>query len=181
MAHVAQNEYYANESSTNTGTVSGGIFAFLNVFQPLADLLMRLVVGWAFYASGLTKVVSSEVLLNVLGRDVRYPTTLEPSSTTIFLFENEYNVPILEPTMAAQLGTAAEIVLPVLLIFGLLGRLSAVGLFVFNIVAVVSYEAAQVGNALYLHVLWGTMLLSLIAHGPGKISIDYLFMPKNRR
>ena len=175
-----QNEYYSGNDDSSTST-SSGIFGFLNGLQPIADLIMRLVVGWAFYSSGLTKVASSELLMNLMGRDIRYPTSLEPSQTTVFLFENEYSVPFLTADMAAQLGTAAEVVLPVLLIFGLLGRISALGLFVFNVVAVISYEAAQVGNAFYLHVLWGTMLLALIAHGPGKISIDYLFTPKRRR
>jgi putative oxidoreductase len=142
---------------------------------------MRLVVGWAFYASGLTKVMSSALLMNVAGHEVRYPTSIEPNASAVMLFEHEYSVPFLDPALAAQLGTAAEIVLPLLLIFGLFGRLSALGLFVFNIVAVLSYEAAQVGPAFYLHIVWGTMLLSLLAHGPGKISIDYLFTPKKRR
>jgi len=178
-----QNEYYGGDDrggSYSGASTPSGIFGFFGGLKPLADLIMRLVVGWAFYASGLTKVMSTELLMNIAGRDVRYPTSLEPSQTTLTLFEYEYSVPFLEPALAAQLGTAAEIVLPVLLIFGLFGRLSALGLFVFNIVAVMSYEAAQAGAAFYLHVLWGTMLLSLLAHGPGKISIDYLFTPKKR-
>ena len=179
-----QNEYYGGEDeadSRSSGGTPSGIFGFFGGLQPISDLIMRIVVGWAFYASGLTKVASSELLLNILGRDIRYPTSLEPSQTTLMLFQHEYSVPFIASDMAAQVGTAAEIVLPVLLIFGLFGRLSALGLFVFNIVAVVSYEAAQAGAGFYLHVLWGTMLLALIAHGPGKISIDYLFTPKKRR
>ena len=178
-----QNEYYNDNGGANSqssGTPSG-IFSFFNGLQPISDLAMRLVVGWAFYASGLTKIASSELLLNILGRDIRYPLSLEPSASTLTLFEYEYSVPVLPPELAAQLGTAAEIILPILLIFGLFGRLSALGLFVFNIVAVLSYEAAQTGAAFYLHVLWGVMLLSLLAHGPGKISIDYLFTSKKRR
>ena len=185
MAHERpenyQNEYYTGNDDGGSGGTPSGIFGFFNGLQPISDLIMRIVVGWAFYSSGLTKVASTELLMNLLGRDIRYPTSLEPSATTNMLFANEYSVPFLTPDVAAQVGTAAEIVLPVLLIFGLFGRVSALGLFIFNVVAVVSYEAAQVGNAFYLHVLWGVMLLSLIAHGPGKISIDYLFTPKRRR
>ncbi len=150
------------------------IFSFLNFLQPLADLLVRLVVAWAFYTSGLTKTLST-TLFSLAGRDVAIPTSLAPTDTTLFLFQEEYKVPILAPELAAQVGTAAEIILPVFLAFGLLGRLSALGLFVFNIVAVISYEAAQSGIAFYQHVLWGLLLLITIAHGPGKISIDQLF------
>ncbi len=151
-----------------------GIFDFLNSLQPIADLFLRVWVAWAFYTSGLTKVASVS-LFKFLNLNFGYPTSLAPTDTTIFLFEEEYQVPILSAELAAQLGTAAEIIIPLFIIFGLFGRLAALGLFVFNIVAVISYSAAQVGNALVLHIMWGIMLLVVIAHGPGKISLDYLF------
>jgi putative oxidoreductase len=45
-------------------------------------------------------------------------------------------------------------------------------LFVFNIMAVISYPALnEVG--LKDHVYWGILLLVPLLHGPGKISIDY--------
>ena len=161
-------------SDSTDNVVSESFFDFLNALQPLSDLIMRVVVGWAFYASGITKVVS-EPLINLLGTEIKYPTSLAPTDTTLFLFEEEYNVPLLAPELAAQLGTMAEIILPVLLVLGLFGRLAALGLFVFNIVAVLSYPPAQSGAGLYLHVLWGVILLALVAHGPGKISIDHIF------
>ena len=151
-----------------------GIFDFLNNLQPIADLFLRVWVAWAFYTSGLTKVASVSIF-KFLNLNFGYPTSLAPTDTTIFLFEEEYQVPILSAELAAQLGTVAEIIIPLFIIFGLFGRLAALGLFVFNIVAVVSYSAAQVGNALVLHIMWGIMLLVVVAHGPGKISLDHLF------
>ena len=159
---------------------SGSLFDFLDGLQPIADLLLRVTVAWAFYTSGLTKTLSAN-LFSLFGLEVNYPTSLAPTDTTIFLFEEEYGVPLLSPELAATLGTAAEIILPLLIIFGLFGRLAALGLFVFNIVAVISYEPAQTGNAFYLHFVWGVMLLAVVAHGPGKISIDHLFRMMFRR
>ena len=52
------------------------------------------------------------------------------------------------------------------------GRLSAAALFVFNIIAVVSYpDLGEVG--LKDHQYWGLLLLVALLHGPGKISVDH--------
>ena len=114
---------------------------------------MKFWVANAFFKSGLTKIQSFE--------------------TTLMLFEYEYNVPLLSPTLAAYLGTAAELVLPVLLVIGLAGRYAALALFVFNIVAALSYpDISEMG--LVQHQLWGMALLMLTLYGPGKLSLDHL-------
>jgi putative oxidoreductase len=70
------------------------------------------------------------------------------------------------------LGTGTELGFPVLLTFGLLGRFAALSLFLFNIVAVLSYP--DLGAAgIEQHKVWGIMLLVCFLHGPGKISIDH--------
>lgn len=127
---------------------------------PLSDLLLRLWVAKIFFWSGLTKIKSMD--------------------STIMLFKYEYEVPFLPPEVAAYLGTYAELVLPVLLAVGLAGRFAATSLFVFNIIAVVSYPALnEIGRE--QHLVWGLMLLVAVLRGPGKISIDHLirrrFMP----
>ena len=119
---------------------------------PVLDLAIRIWVGMVFFQSGLTKILSWE--------------------TTLSLFENEYAVPLLPPQLAAYLGTAAELGLPIFLVLGLGGRLSAAALFVFNIVAVISYpDLGAVG--LKDHQYWGLLLLIPLLHGPGKISVDH--------
>ena len=92
--------------------------AALEALQPLALLAARLYVAQVFFASGLTK--------------------LRDWDTTLALFADEYRVPLLSPDIAALLGTAGELVLPVLLALGLAGRFAGLGLFVINAVAVVS-------------------------------------------
>ena len=65
-----------------------------------------------------------------------------------------------------------------LVIAGLFGRLSALGLFAVNAMAVISYRHVLLTEgfeaALGQHVLWGFMLLTLAIYGPGKWSADYL-------
>ena len=119
---------------------------------PMLDLAIRIWVGMVFFQSGLTKIQSWD--------------------TTLSLFENEYAVPLLPPQLAAYMGTAAELALPIFLVLGLGGRLSAAALFVFNIVAVLSYpDLGEVG--LKDHQYWGLLLLIPLLHGPGRISIDH--------
>lgn len=120
--------------------------------QPLLALALRLYVARVFLLSGLTKIRSWD--------------------STLALFENEYHVPLLSPAVAAALGTATELGLPLLLIAGLGTRLAAVALFAFNIVAVISYpDLSDAG--LKDHVLWGALLLVLAVYGPGKLSLDH--------
>jgi putative oxidoreductase len=129
----------------------------LELAAPLVDLAIRLAVANVFWKSGLTKLQSWD--------------------TALQLFEYEYAVPLLSPTVAAYVGTAAEVGLPVLLALGLFGRFSALALFVFNIIAVISYpDLSDAGRQ--FHILWGLLLAVTVAHGPGAWSLDRLI---NRR
>lgn len=125
----------------------------LEFLTPVADLLIRLWVAKVFFLSGLTKIQSF--------------------ATTIQLFQYEYSVPLLSPVVAAYMGTAVELGMPVLLALGLLGRFSAVVLFIFNIIAVLSYPALEEAG-LRDHQVWGILLLAIACHGPGKLSLDFL-------
>jgi putative oxidoreductase len=68
------------------------------------------------------------------------------------------------------------LLLPILLVTGLFGRLSALGLFLTNLVAVVSYRHVLLSEgfeaAIAQHYLWGYMLLALVIYGPGQWSAD---------
>jgi putative oxidoreductase len=123
----------------------------LEALQPLALLAARLYVAKVFFLSGLTK--------------------LRDWDTTLALFENEYQVPVLSPALAAALGTAAEVALPVLLVLGLATRFGAFGLFFVNLVAVLSLPEVT-DAALQQHVFWGSLLVGLVLWGPGRWSLD---------
>lgn len=104
---------------------------------------------------------------------------LKSWESTLFLFEYEYVVPFLRHDIAAYIGTATEIFLPLLLLLGLLTPLAATGLFIFNIVAVMSL-AGMAPAAFLLHVIWGGLIFSLIIWGPGKISVDRVLFKPNK-
>ena len=118
---------------------------------------LKLWVANVFFKSGLTKVESFD--------------------TTLMLFEDEYAVPLLSPVLAAYLGTIAELVLPIMLVIGLGGRLVPLSLFLFNIVAAISYpDLSRAG--MQDHIIWGLMLLALIANGSGWLSVDNIIKNK---
>jgi putative oxidoreductase len=131
--------------------------AALESAQPAAQLAARLYVAQAFFASGLTKLRDWEI--------------------TLALFEDEYQVPLLSPALAATLGTGGELLLPVLLALGLAGRFAAAGLFVVNAIAVASL-AEIAPAALQQHLFWGSLLLGLVLWGPGRWALDRWIAPR---
>ena len=118
---------------------------------PLLLAFSRLWVAWVFFNSGLTKIASWD--------------------STLFLFEYEYQVPLLPWQLAAYLGTTAELVLPLFLALGLITRPVAAVVFFFNMIAVVSYPVLW-QQGFYDHQLWGLMMLIVVIWGPGPISLD---------
>ncbi|MEQ1803310.1 MAG: DoxX family protein [Gammaproteobacteria bacterium] len=143
----------------------GGLLArLLDSLQPLFALATRLWVSWQFLKSGLLKVKDWE--------------------STLFLFQEEYRVPLLSPQLAALAGTAGELVFPFLLGIGLFGRFAALGLSAVNVLAVVSYAHVLLESgfeaALGQHVLWGFMLLVVAIYGPGPLSADGLIAARTR-
>lgn len=130
----------------------------MDALQPLVALLARLYVGQAFFAAGLTKLRDWDI--------------------TLALFTEEYQVPLLSPNLAALMGTAGELVLPVLLVLGLGGRFAAMGLSVVNVVAVIAL--AEIAPAAFQqHVSWGVVLLGLAVFGSGRWALDRLINEKN--
>lgn len=119
----------------------------------LAGLALRVFPALVFWQSGRTKVEGLQI---------------KPS--TWFLFEQEYALPLIPPHIAAVAATLAEHVLPVLLIAGLLTRLSALGLLVMT----ATIQIFVYPDAWLTHGLWAAAFLALIVHGPGRWSLDHL-------
>ncbi len=135
-------------------TGSRALARLLKRLSAVADLAARLWVANVFFKSGLVKLQSWD--------------------STVSLFTYEYQVPLLSPETAAYLGTVTELCFPVLLTLGLLGRFPAAVLFLFNIVAVISYpDLNAVG--LEQHQVWGLLLFYISTHGVGKLSLDNLW------
>ena len=131
---------------------SRGVTHLLDWLQAPALLSARLYVAYVFFASGVQ--------------------SLRDWGASLWLYENEFHVAILPPHVAAVLGTAGEVLLPPLLALGLFGRFGALGLFVVNAVALLSYLYALQAPAILFHVIWGILLTVLALWGPGKWSVD---------
>ncbi len=119
--------------------------------QALALLAVRLFLLSVFFSAGLSK--------------------LQDWDSTLFLFQEEYRVPVLPPEWAAVMGTAGELGLSALLALGVLSRPAALGLFMVNLVAAISYPEISAAG-LKDHQLWGVLCAVLLVFGPGGLSVD---------
>jgi putative oxidoreductase len=126
-------------------------------FSALA-LASRLSIAVIFWRAGQTKVS---------GLSIR--------EETFVLFREEYRVPLLPPDFAAYLATTAEHAFPVLLVLGFATRLSALGLL--GMTAVIQLFVYP--GAWPEHGLWATLLLWIIARGPGAMSLDHLIWTRS--
>jgi len=119
----------------------------------LVSLSARLAVAAVFWRSGQTKVSGFHL-----------------REETFVLFREEYKVPLLPPDLAAYMAATAEHVFPVLLLLGLASRLSALALL--GMTAVIQLFVYP--GAWPEHALWAALLLSILARGPGALSLDHL-------
>ncbi len=131
--------------------LSQSVERFESLLAPAVLMICRIWVSWVFFSSGLTKISTW--------------------NSTLYLFEWEYQVPLISWKIAAYLATAAELVIPIFLVVGLFGRLSAIALFAVNAVAVISYPLLW-ERGFYDHQLWGMMMLTIIVWGSGPLSVD---------
>ncbi len=90
--------------------------------------------------------------------------------TTLYLFANDYKVPLLPPDLAARMAVSIEVSTPVLLVLGLLTRQAA--LVLLGMTAVI--EVFIYPQAWPTHIQWAAMMLVLLCRGPGKLSLDWL-------
>jgi putative oxidoreductase len=160
-----QSDLYANQKlETQTMTkiqslkpIWDKFIGAVTTLSPIVDLGVRLWVANVFFTSGMTKI--------------------QNWSSTVSLFENEYAVPILPPEIAAYVGTATELTLPIFLTLGLITRPAAIALFVFNIIAALTYpDISALG--IKDHQVWGLLMLVTIVHGPGQLSLDHWLKSK---
>ena len=110
------------------------VFSLIPAWLPL--LLLRLTLARPFFASGLT----------------RWDGWFNLSFGTKILFEQDYKlhffgaeIPFPLPDIVAAMASTAEIVLPILLAFGLLTRWAALGLLCMTAVIQLTYPDALAG------------------------------------
>lgn len=114
------------------------------------QLAMRIAIGMVFFNSGMLKYNSWEFAIK--------------------LFEEEYKLPLLDPTLAASMALVTELTFPVLLFIGFATRLATLPLL--GTVAVIQIFVYP--HAWVEHLLWTSVLVFLLTRGPGAFSLDHL-------
>lgn len=127
-----------------------GFTTFLEKWMmPLLVLFMRFWMAKIFWYSGLTKISSWDA--------------------TVYLFKEEYKVPIVPPELAAYFATGFELLCPVLLVLGFASRLATLPLLAMT--AVIQFTYLDLID----HRYWAMLLCLIFFYGPGKFSVDHLF------
>lgn len=127
----------------------------------VAQLAMRCALALPFYRSGLTKWDGFLQLSDSAD-------SLFSDEFKLHLFGGEYPFPA--PHAMAFVSGCMEIILPILLVFGLGTRLAALGLL--GMTAIIQLTAPE-GWANF-HLIWAATALAIVVHGPGSISLDAL-------
>lgn len=134
---------------------------------------LRVVLGWEYFESGLEKFRGDNWFADIQER-FPFPFSIVP------------------PDISWQMATWFELLGGVALVLGLATRFASVSLFILTIVAILSVhwpaEWQTLGELLKGYVLTDqgfgnyklaaiflAMLLPLILHGPGKLSLDHVF------
>ncbi|MFJ4290650.1 DoxX family protein [Cupriavidus sp. NPDC089707] len=111
---------------------------------------LRLAVATVFWNSAMAKLANWE--------------------SALYLFREDYNVPLIPAEPAAYVAVSIELTAPVLLVLGLATRpVALVLLGMTTVIQVFVYPQAWP-----THIQWAAMLLVLLARGPGKLSLDWL-------
>ncbi|KAA1177204.1 DoxX family protein [Rhizobium tropici] len=127
--------------------------------QPaLVQAVMRIALAVPFWKSGILK----------------WDGFLQLNDTAVTLFTDEFMLhlpggpyPYPAPVAMAFLSGSAEIIFPILLVLGLATRFAATGLLFMTLIVELT-----VPDGWPIHITWAAMALSLMAWGPGKLSID---------
>jgi len=166
------------QTSTATGVLPGLIKQANTLFGRIPDTLIAMIarfsIAGVFWKSGQTKIeglaidiVSGEFSLGV-------PRL---SDSALFLFKEEYSLPLIAPELAALMAAFAEHLFPILLLLGLATRFSALALLVMTL----TIQIFVYPGAWPTHGVWAAVLLYLMAHGPGWCSIDHFIAVRYRR
>ncbi len=150
----------------------------------LWPLALRLILAWEFWESGLTKLNGENWFAEIPWADWQkgfpIPFDLIPTDLNWFL------------------ATWSELVFAVMLLLGLLSRFTAISLIVVTMVATAAVHWPAEWNSLgelwngyvitsngegnfKLPLLFVIMLLPLVFHGAGKLSVDHLLIKLSGR
>jgi len=129
-------------------------------------LLGRFSIAAVFWKSGQTKIEGFAVDLIAGDVQLGWPRLAE---SALALFESEYRLPFLPPELAAPMAALGEHVFPLLILLGLATRFSSLALLGMTL----TIQIFVYPDAYPTHGVWATVLLLLIARGPGIVSVDH--------
>lgn len=138
-----------------------GIFSMIPEW--LVALISRFAIATVFWRSVQTKIEGWQIF----GQNLKFWNITD---STFFLFQYEYTLPILSGKIAAYLATFGEFFLSIGILIGLLTRFSAIGLLIMTAVI----QLFVYPESWSVHILWAALLVYLIKHGGGAISMDFL-------
>lgn len=148
------------------------VAAFERAPYGITSLLVRIGIFGIFWTSAMTKIVFDKPPAGHIWAQVLavFSFKWEIGPSTFYLFEYEYQVPLLSPILAAYLATAAELAFSLLLLLGLFTRLSALALFGMTLVI----QLFVYPQLWLVHALWMGALLLLVSRGGGGLALDRL-------
>ncbi len=140
-----------------------GLFA--RIPDSLIGLLGRFSIAAVFWKSGQTKVQG--LAIDIVNGEFHLGMP-RLSDSVVDLFRDEYRLPLLPPELAATAAALGEHLFPLLILLGLATRFSAAALLAMTL----TIQLLVYPDAYPTHGVWATVLLYLMAKGPGKLSID---------
>lgn len=146
--------------------IDRSIALFSAIPESLIALLGRVSIAAIFWKSGQTKIEGLAV--DLVSGEFRFGWP-HLSDSALALFQSEYQLPLVAPELAAPIAAWAEHVFPVLILLGLATRFSALALLLMTL----TIQVFVYPDAYPTHGVWSTVLLLLIARGPGAISVDH--------
>ncbi|PJB43469.1 MAG: hypothetical protein CO105_08835 [Comamonadaceae bacterium CG_4_9_14_3_um_filter_60_33] len=163
-------EKYAPNQPTGDGLLTSLVLRFVDIAQRIPNTLLAFVARFSiaavFWKSGETKIQGFAV--DIVNREftLGWPRL---SDSVVDLFRDEYQLPLVPPEIAATMAATAEHLFPILLLFGIATRLSALALLGMTM----TIQLFVYPDAYPTHGTWAAVLLYLMVHGPGKLSLDH--------
>jgi putative oxidoreductase len=141
------------------------IYIMETFLAPIVLLAIRLYVGRFYWQSGMTKFTTPDSALNLFETEY-IPNWQQNHIKDIFGVHIPFPVPSAIFGMNASM--TGELLFSALLIIGLAGRFAALGIFMMALaIEMFVYPGTDE------HYYWLLTMGVIIAHGPGKISIDH--------
>lgn len=128
-------------------------------------LIGRFSLAAVFWKSGQTKVENFSIDVIDGTFHLGWPRLAD---ATLYLFQEEYALPLLSTEIAAYMATFAEHLLPIMLLLGLGTRFAALGLLGMTLII----QLFVYPDAYAVHGTWAAVLLYLMAMGGGYFSLD---------